>query len=422
MKKLIIICVLFGLTSIIQAQAKQDFQQKLKGYTDPEELVTLSESIPFVQAIEVLSKVSEKVSGKRIVSTASITTPIGVEIDKMHYKKALFIIVQYNNLIVEETESNIIVKSKGDTKATLAKDIYAPVDEREVRISAVLFEANVTMMREMGINWEFLLSRNGLKIGGNLVTVQEEQEQSSSSTATTQKPVDFSLNSESEFTMGKFEGSATALFRFFESENLGKIISRPTISVVNGQTGRTQVGSDIAIKERDFAGNLIDRFYSTGTIIEVKPFIYTEEDIDYVFLDTRVEKSSVVPDATITTITKTQATTKLLLLDGEEVAIGGLFTNDNTSTRRGVPFLKDLPWWVFGLRYIFGYDEVSTTTQEVIMLIKVNILPSLKERIDVKKDEAILKTEYERHNKEIKNYSDQIDKARDDKKQEPLQK
>jgi len=54
--------------------------------------------------------------------------------------------------------------------------------------------------------------------------------------------------------------------------------------------GRTQVGSDIAIKERDFAGNLIDRFYSTGTIIEVKPFIYSEDNIDYVFLDTKVEK------------------------------------------------------------------------------------------------------------------------------------
>jgi len=414
--------MLIGLTAKVDAQAQLDFQQKLKGYVDPNELVTLSENIPFNQAIEVLSKVSEKISGKRIVSTVVLTTPIGVEIDKMQYKKALFIIVQFNNLLIEEGEESIIVKRKDDKTESLAKDIYAPVDEREVKISAVLFEANVSAMQEKGINWEFLLSRSGLKIGSSLITVQEQQEeteQSSSGGQTQlQKPPDYTITSESQFNMGKFEGDATALFRFFESENLGKIISRPTVNVVNGQLGRTQVGSDIAIKERDFAGNLIDRFYSTGTIIEVKPFIYTEDNIDYVFLDTKVEKSSVQPDAVQTIINKTIATTKLLLLDGEEVAIGGLFVNNNSTSRRGVPFLKDLPWWVFGLRYIFGYDQVSTTTQEVIMLIKVDILPTLKERIELKKDEAALKEEWKKRTDEIRNYSDQIDKAREEKKKE----
>lgn len=419
MKKLIIICMLFGLTAVLEAQAQIDFQQKVKGYVNPEELVTLSETIPFNQAVEVLNKVSEKFSGKRIVTTANISTPIGVEIEKMNYKKAMFIIAQYNNLIVEEGESSIVIKRKDDTKEALAKDVYAPVDEREVKISALLFEGNVQAMREMGINWQFLLSRSGLKIGGNLVTVQDKSEESgSSSTQEQQNPPDFSLASQSEFKMGKFEGDATALFRFFESENLGKIISRPTVVVVNGQMGRTQVGSDIAIKERDFAGNLIDRFYSTGTIIEVKPYIYKEDGVDYVYLDTKVEKSSALPSATVTEITKTMAATKILMLDNEEVAIGGLFVNDESSVRRGVPFLKDLPWWFFGLRYIFGYDQVTVSTKEIIMLIKVNILPTLKERIEMKKQQQILSEEWQNQVDEMRNYGEQIDKARKDKKEE----
>ena len=424
MKKLLIICLLIGLSTVIEAQAELDFQQKLKGYVNPEELVTLSETIPFNQAIEVLSKVSEKIAGKKIVSTVNITKPIGVEIDKMQYKKALFIIVQYNNLIVQETESNIVVKKKDSEKESLSKDVYQPVDEREVKISALLFEANVNQMRERGINWEFLLSRNGLKIGSNLVTVQETQGTSSSTTSTTatgqtlQNPPDYTISSESQFSMGKFEGDATALFRFFESENLGKIISRPTVVVVNGQLGRTQVGSDIAIKERDFAGNLIDRFYSTGTIIEVKPYIYTEDGVDYVYLDTRIEKSSVVPDASITTINKTTATTKVLLLDGEEVGVGGLFVNDKTTVRKGVPFLKDLPWWVLGLRYIFGYDEETTTTSEVIILLKVNILPTLKQRIEQEKSKTVLQDEWNKNKDAMQDYTEQIDKARAEKQKE----
>ncbi|MEG8946649.1 type II secretion system protein GspD [Rosettibacter firmus] len=415
MKRSFILLIL--LIQCLHLNAQIDLQQKLKGYVNPEELVTLSENIPFNQAIEVLSAVSQKVSGKKIVSTVNLTTPIGVELDKIHYKKALFIIVQYNNLTLEETESTIIVKKKEEPKAQLAKDVYAPVDEREVRISAVLFEANVAEMRERGINWEFLLSRSGLSIGGKLVTVQEQvQQQTGTTTQVQQKPPEFSVETQSEFSMGKFDGSATSLFRFFESQNLGKIISRPTISTVNGVKGRTQVGSDISIKERDFAGNLIDRFYSTGTIIEVTPYIYTEEGIDYVYMKLKVERSSAIPGTITTEIRKTAAETNVLLLDGEETAIGGLFLNEESVDRRGVPILKDLPWWVFGLKYIFGYDQKTVTTKEIIILIKAEILPPLKERISTKRERGVLKDELLKNKEAMENYKQESNIKSDDPK------
>lgn len=415
MKRSFILLIL--LIQCLHLNAQIDLQQKLKGYVNPEELVTLSENIPFNQAIEVLSAVSQKVSGKKIVSTVNLTTPIGVELDKIHYKKALFIIVQYNNLTLEETESTIIVKKKEEPKAQLAKDVYAPVDEREVRISAVLFEANVAEMRERGINWEFLLSRSGLSIGGKLVTIQEQaQQQTGTTTQAQQKPPEFSVETQSEFSMGKFDGSATSLFRFFESQNLGKIISRPTISTVNGVKGRTQVGSDISIKERDFAGNLIDRFYSTGTIIEVTPYIYTEEGIDYVYMKLKVERSSAIPGTITTEIRKTAAETNVLLLDGEETAIGGLFLNEESVDRRGVPILKDLPWWVFGLKYIFGYDQKTVTTKEIIILIKAEILPPLKERISTKRERGVLKDELLKNKEAMENYKQESNTKSDDPK------
>lgn len=413
MKKLITLLILCCLSAILSAQI--DLQEKLKGYVNPEELVTLSENIPFNQAIEVLSAVSQKITGKKIVSTVNITTPIGVELNKIQYKKALFIIVQYNNLTLEETESTIIVKKKEEAKAQLAKDIYAPVDEREVKISALLFEANVSEMRERGINWEFLLSRSGLSIGGKLVTIQEQQQQQTgTSTQVLQKPPEFSLEPSTQFTMGKFEGDATALFRFFETENLGKIISKPTISTVNGIKGRTQVGSDISIKERDFAGNLIDRFYSTGTIIEVTPYVYNEDGIDYVYMKLKVERSSAIPGTITTEIRKTSAETSVLLLDGEETAIGGLFVNEESTDRRGVPILKDLPWWVFGLRYIFGYDQKTVSTREIIMLIKAEILPPLKERISTKKEGGILRQELMKNSESMDNYRKEAEIKKED--------
>ncbi|MFA7290381.1 MAG: hypothetical protein WC055_16015, partial [Melioribacteraceae bacterium] len=150
--------------------------------------------------------------------------------------------------------------------------------------------------------------------------------------------------------------------------------------------GRTQVGSDISIKERDFSGNLIDKFYSTGTIIEVTPYIYNQDGLEYVLLKVKVERSSAIPDVISTEIRKTAATTSVLLLNGEETVIGGLFVNEDATSRRGVPLLKDLPWWFFGLKYIFGYDQVTYTKKEIIISIKAEILPTLRERLMLKKD------------------------------------
>ncbi|MCK9279779.1 MAG: type II and III secretion system protein [Melioribacteraceae bacterium] len=368
--------------------AQIDLKEKLSGYTNPDELVTLSESVPFDQAVDLISKVSEQITGKKVFSVAGFTAPIGFEIDKMQYKKALIIIAQYNNLIVEETAEALIVKRKGVSDEARDINIYAGSEEKEVKISAVLFEANVTDMTEKGINWQFLLSRNGLSIGSEFRTLQEEQEQTgnTSTQQTVAKPPTLDLTTESKFTMGKFAGNASAMFRFFETDNLGEIIARPTVSVRNGIQGRTQVGSDISIKERDFSGNLIDKFYSTGTIIEVTPYIYNQDGLEYVLLKVKVERSSAIPDVISTEIRKTAATTSVLLLNGEETVIGGLFVNEDATSRRGIPFLKDLPWWFFGLKYIFGYDQVSYTKKEIIISIKAEILPTLRERLMIKKD------------------------------------
>jgi type IV pilus assembly protein PilQ len=425
MKKLTVLLFFLGLIQIANAQI--DLKDKLRGFVNPEEIVTLSQTMPFDQAIRVLSKMSEKIAGKRVVLSTQTNNPIGIEIDKMQYKKALYVIALYNNLIVDESETTLLVRKKDESKVTLTKDIYAPVNEREVKISALLFEGDVDLMHQKGVNWEFLLSQPGLKIGSNIVTMQPQlisnttvqvpTTGASSSTTTSIAPT-YNLDASSSYKIGPFDGTATGLFQFLENENFGKIIARPTISVVNGVPGRTQVGTDISIKEKDFSGNLSDKFYSTGTIIEVTPFIYSEEGVQYVYLKLHVERSSATPGLISTEIQKTSANTNVLLLNGEETAIGGLFINQETIARIGIPFLKDLPWWFFGLRYLFGSDTKELITKEVIILIKADILPSLKERIAKKKDDQILKSEVKARSDEMKNYTNQSEKDEEKKEEE----
>ena len=412
MRHLTILLVVIILTSPIYAQ-RQVFEERLKGYVNPEEIVTISENTPFDKAIEVLSKVSEKLTGKRIVSTAGVTTPIGIEINKMPYMKALLTIVQYNNLQYEEKEDVIVVKKKFNKVQNLTEDVYAPISSREVNISAVFFEASVAEMRERGINWEALFAKAGISIGGGLTSFQAAN--SNSTSGTQQKPPDFNITPSYDFNLGDFTGNISGVLKFFESKNLGEIIAKPNITVRDNMKGRIQIGSDISVKQRDFAGNVVEKFFSTGSIIEVTPHIYTEDGIDYVLLKVMVERSSFVPDAVTTEIKKTSASTELLMLNGEETAIGGLFVNEEINNRRGIPILKDLPWWLFGIRYLTGYDQKQIIKKEIIIILKMDILPTLKERI-AKKKENLIKKQILKDHQDLQKYQIKAFKELKDKK------
>jgi general secretion pathway protein D len=380
MKKLILLLVVF--ISLSQVFAQRDLEKTLSQVVNPEELVTISENLSFDQAIAILSKVSERTNGKKIVSTFSSSQPIGVEIEKLPYKKALSIIVQYNGYVYDEGEDVIVVKRKesGDEEKKQGAD-YVDINTREVKISCVFFEANTSKMRQLGINWQFLLSGKDKNFGGEIRTFLESQQAATGTSQQQERKLD--LSASSTFNAGDYVGDATAVFRAFETDDLGEIIASPNIVVRNNNKGRIQIGSDFSIKTRDFSGNLIDKFFSTGSIIEVTPHIYNQDGLDYILLDLLVDRSSAVPSEISTEIKRTNATTQILMLNDEETIIGGLYINDELTERTGIPFLKDLPWWVFGIRYLTGSDQVTISKKEVIILIKVELLPTLKERASI---------------------------------------
>ncbi len=386
----------------------QDYLERSlkKGFTNPDELVTLSPTLSFDNAIDLLSKVSEKLTGKKIVSTISIANPINIELKNMPYDKALTIIVSMNGLMYEEKEDVIVVKRKNEpAEEKHTPETYASVDSREVKISAVFFELNTTAADQRGFDWKFLLSKEGLDWGGKIGVDQDKLAAASSNNSTSTLGPEFQLNANSKFDLGGFYGTAYGIFKFFETENLGEIIGSPNITVRDRTKGRIQVGSDISVKQRDFAGNVIENFFSTGTIIEVTPYIYKEDDVNYILLDVSVERSSYVPDPNTTIINKTTAKTQVLLLDGEETVIGGLFLNENTNVRTGIPFLKDLPWWVFGIRYLTGTDEVNTNKKELVILLKANLVPTLKERLETPKlTSSPIKKEIDSYRNRVKYY------------------
>jgi type IV pilus assembly protein PilQ len=379
-----------------------DLEKQLSGEYNPFELVSITQYASFDQAVRMLSAVSELVTGKSIVSTISIQSPIGVEIKKMPYMDALNLIVNVFNLMYEEKEGSIVIKFKEKTEEDeLKDDIFADLDAREVKISAVFFEADIENSRERGIDWKWLLSKNGVNVGTELRTQTQAPEQQQQQQGL---PPEFNVNTITDFKVGDWVGNATAMFRFFESQNLGEIIASPSISVRDKQKGRIQIGSDFSIKQRDFSGNIIDRFYSAGSIINVIPYVYSKNGIDYILLKLEVERSTFFPSELTTEVRKTAASSDVLLLDGEETVIGGLYVNEEVTVRTGIPFLKDLPWWVLGIRYLTGSDETIVRKKEVIILLRAELLPTLEERFTSTRERNLIKEKLKKDQEELDYY------------------
>ena len=402
--KNIITYLVLSFFFVLQAFPQQYWERQFKTYQNPDELVTMSETLPFDQAIELLSKVSESVSGRRIVSTATRQEPIGIEITNMPYDKALLMIVNFAGLQYEMKEDVIVVKSKEGPAFEQTPDTYAPVTQREVRISAVFCEIDVLESRKLGFDWKVLLSGDQTTLAGVLRTETESAQSEQGGTTQQGLQPEFKLGVTSDFRIGDFFGQATAVFKFFEENGIGEIISNPSIVVRDRNEGKIQIGSDFSVRTRDFAGNTVEKFFPTGTIIIVTPYIHKEGGLDYVLLNVAVERSSFQSSEQTTEIRKTTATTQVIMLNGEETAIGGLFLNEEVVTRNGIPFLKDLPWWVFGIRYLTGYDQTIVRKKELVILLKTELIPTLQERFENPQWENVLRKEMDEGRKQVKYY------------------
>jgi general secretion pathway protein D len=399
---LVVILAGFGTVETVTGQIP-DERRAPREFTPPDAIVSMEKSLAFDRALRELNELSRQYTGKIIIDPERRDKEIGVHIEAMHWRDALDRILVHNNLVFDEGEDHILIKAQ-PTAAELAP--LRPLDpdrptlkSREVNISAVFFEVNHSKLRESGIRWNFFRSDNFGEIGADLAArrppidppqlgIVEREDRG----LTVDVTPDWSF------------ANLNAIIQLFEGTDIGEVIASPEVTVRSGQTGRIQIGEDISIKQRDFAGNIIDQFISTGTIINVTPEVMIEEGVPFISLDIAAERSTGTPGQISTIIAKAEAETRVLLLDGEETVIGGLYVTDERVLREGIPILKDLPWWFFGLKYIFGYNRVERDKQELIILLKAQLVPTLEERIAAERDRNLLQQRRQHYQQELERH------------------
>lgn len=390
MKKIILILTLLVLCVSLFSQHNPDFNAYL----------TIQRGTEFNTAIKVIETLSYQYESKRIVNLSSFDGPITIPISQLHWKEALMLLCQTNNLNLEEKGGVYEILDPPSSDKPVPKDLRP--NDKQVKITAIFFRADKTLLNSMGINWSTL-------IDGKVIANLDFKAAS--------KVTDDLINASAKYTIdqGNYVIDLNTMLKVIESNQKGSVIAHPNISVLSGKEGKIQVGQDFSVKTADDAGNISDKFFSTGIILNVKPTVLDYEGKDVVHLVATVEKSSATPGQISTIINKNQASTEVYLYNGEETVIGGLYDVEYTRQRTGIPILKDLPWWVFGLKYLTGYNSFEQTNREMIVILKAEIYDSIEQRLE--KSES-LKSKIEQARKTINNdvFNDQDFQIKEEKK------
>ncbi|MCD4830111.1 MAG: type II and III secretion system protein [Candidatus Cloacimonetes bacterium] len=340
------------------------------------DLVSMDATMRFSEAMSILQFYFVKYEGKIIVDLSGMKEAISIPINRIHWKAAFRSIMTAHQLRFDETVNAYVIYPMDEDGVGRASPGGSPEGGRvasladEVLIEVTFFEADQNTLHEIGIDWS-TLANGDVDFTANL------------SGASNVAADIFRLSFDQTFDTGSGTIALNTLLRTIEAHDRGHVISRPQITVISGEEGFVHDGMDFSIKTVDDNGNVSDTFFSAGTIVTVTPTVRTDASgLKYVQLDIDTERSSAEPGAVSTVVKISKARTQKILYNGEESIIGGLTSKEIQTVRRGLPFFKDLPWWVFGLRYLTGYDYHSVNTKELLIIMRATILPSMYERLD----------------------------------------
>jgi len=360
-----IIClILMLLASLIYAQEKPAKVSR----------ISMKEDTHINEAMQIMEHFSLQENGRKMLNLSKYNGSINIPISNLEWRRALDLILMQNDLKLEEgvgyyavRDADYGVSSPGTPGHTEPSEEQKNAEAKQVRIKAVAMLADRSYLKNLGVDWSSVFNGQvtvnaGFAGGSQLVSP-------------------FTLSGSGSADIGKYTVDINTLIRTIESNQKGSILAEPSILVTSGKAGNIQVGQDISIKTADEAGNTKDSFYATGIIMNVTPTIVMVDGEELIMMKLSIERSSGQPSAISTVITKSTSSTELILYNREEAVIAGLFDTDETKVRSGVPILKDLPWWVFGLRYLTGYDSYEKRERELIITIRAEILDSALDRL-----------------------------------------
>jgi len=192
--------------------------------------------------------------------------------------------------------------------------------------------------------------------------------------------------------------SVNVLVRALSARRNVRILSRPSVTVLDNQIAEIQVGQVVPVTDGatiGVNGNVVPTIMrdNAGIILTVTPRISSEGQV---VMEVAAEKSrytgegvTVLTDSNGGEVTSpvkdiTTANTTVKVPDGQTIVVGGMITNTDETNERKVPWLGDVP--IVG--QLFRYDSQSHYRTELLIFLTPRVIRCDQDSEEIKKIEA----------------------------------
>lgn len=271
-----------------------------------------------------------------------------------------------NALIVKDIEKNL------DEVARLVKTIDTQTPQ--VVIEARIVQVAPTFNRSLGIQWG--VSTQTVS-GGNILGLRGG---GGGPTAVFGTPdPSFAVNLPAAqnfgglgFSFGRFTDNPFNLdlrLSAGEAQGLTRVVSTPKVSVLNNQEAKIEQGESIPFSTTSQAGTQTT-FVDANLTLLVTPHISSDGGIMMKIKITKNAPGETRLGASGPSILKKEATTNVLVKDGETTVIGGIYETTKTDSISGIPFLMDIPF----LGWLFKTTTQREDTAELLVFLTPRII------------------------------------------------
>ncbi len=295
------------------------------------------------------------------------------EIFSVNYSDVATISSQFNSLksdrgmiTIDSRTGTVIVKdipTAIEDMRRLLKQLDVP--ERQVMIEARIVEATSTFTRSLGVNW-------GMHYRDGSSSFLGINQMDSSFGGLANAPPTSGASGTPGGTMGlsfgKLLGNISLDMRLNAAASAGmiKIISSPKVATLNHKPAKISQGQQIPYQNTTSTTGAVTAFVAATLSLEVTPHINANGTI-IMKIDAKNDAPGTGNPPPINT---KQATTELLLKDGETTVIGGIFVDSEQEGDDGVPYLMDIPF----IGNLFKSNVKTKTKTELLIFITPRIL------------------------------------------------
>ncbi len=233
----------------------------------------------------------------------------------------------------------------------------------QVLIDASIIEVTLDDSLQYGLQWTFSGdARNGYSgrgaVGGALSTA---------------------ASSGFSYALSNGAGTLKATLSALASKSLLKMISNPSLMVLDNHTATIAVGDQVPVSTSTITSETTTvtsstiQYKDTGVNLSVTPSVNAGNIVAMQIDQTVTDAGETVKDANNQLkFLQRQISSKVAVRSGESIVLGGLIKDNKSSSKEGVPLLKDIPL-VGGL---FAQNKSSGGRTELLVIITPRVVRS----------------------------------------------